>query len=643
MPNQARAQGQQQQGSWNSLRVPPGPAQGAYIVKYLARHVDGIGEATAHKLWQAHGPALYRILAGDEVAALEPIVGPSRAAEILDVWKSNLAERDVAVWLDENRFDTGLANKVVRIWGRSGVAKLRQNPYVMLTFAPWNAVDDAAYRIGIEPEDHRRLVGAVEAALYARLAEGHTAAPRQRLVREVQHLLRSSITLAEQAITAAERDGGAMPLRDGRLQAAGAAVMERYVESRVAGLRTASRQMGLFEGAPQASQIGAAIDRFEQELGYRLTDEQHAAVNLAVSSRIGLILGGAGVGKTTTLRAVHAACEAHGRQVIQMTLAGRAARRLQEATGRSAYTIAGFLLKVSKADMEISPGALLIVDEASMLDLPVTYRILRAVPESARLLLVGDPAQLQPIGFGLVLQVAATSSLPAITLTRVHRQAERTGIPRVAASLRDGVLPSLPLYAEGNMQGVSLLPCDRDNLSAALTDLMADLGGQNECQILTPLRHGQTGVAGINTHFHRLCSAGRPCMPGRDLSLDEPVIWTKNDWSRGLMNGSLGTIVALAPDRIVVSFDGVEHSFDEQADVQKISLAYAITVHKSQGSQFRRVIIPIFPGRILDRTLIYTAVTRATDQVVLVGDMAALRKAIIALPRHQSRDVGLSL
>jgi exodeoxyribonuclease V alpha subunit len=170
-------------------RGSPEPKQGDYLVRYLARSPKfaGIGEAVALRLWRAHGSALYGILAGDDPGPLAPILGEQRAAELLEVWTEDLAECDVAVWLDENRFDTRLANKVIRVWGAQGAAKLRANPYVMLTFANWRPVDDAARRVGVPIDDPRRLIGATEAALYDRLEERHTATPRTVLA----HLIHS--------------------------------------------------------------------------------------------------------------------------------------------------------------------------------------------------------------------------------------------------------------------------------------------------------------------------------------------------------------------------------------------------------------------------------------------------------------------
>jgi exodeoxyribonuclease V alpha subunit len=628
-------------------RRRPEPRHGDYLVRYLARssRFTGIGEASALRLWQAHGPELYSILAGGSPELLTPILGEPRAAELLEAWKEDLAERDVAVWLDENRFDTRLANKVMRVWGEQGASKLRANPYVMLTFANWRPVDDAARRVGVPVDDPRRLIGATEAALYARLEERHTATPRPLAEAAVERLLGRQKALAAQAVDLAIQDGGAIPHPSlDVLQPAGAAVMERYVERRVHRMLADRKHADLFLAQLADNEISAALDQFQKTQGYQLTSEQRSAVAMAVNQSFALLLGGAGVGKTTVLRAVHAVCELHGRPVIQMALAGKAAQRMRQATGRQAYTIAGFLLQIAKGNLDVSAGALVIIDEASMLDLPTAYRILRAIPETARLLLVGDPAQLPPIGFGLVFHVAANAELPRVTLTQVHRQAEETGIPAVSLAMRNGKVPILPLFADEASPGVSVLPCDLDQVAGHLVDVVAALGGPDECQILSPLRQGAGGVEGINAHFHSLCAPGRSLVPGRAIAVREPVIWTENDWDRGLMNGALGRITSVEADGMVTAdFEEGRYAFDNPAEMTPMQLAYAITVHKAQGSQFRRVVMPVFPSRILDRTLIYTAITRATEQVVLIGDMGALQSAIAAPPRPDERLVGLTL
>nr|WP_254452743.1 AAA family ATPase [Roseicella sp. DB1501] len=637
-----------QSGSFEDTNVRGGQSPGSFLVRFLARskRFPGIGLGTAHRLWRAHGPALYRILAGDDPCPLHTVLGEERAAELLHAWQEDQAESDVAVWLDENRLDPRLANKVIAVWGKEGAAKLRANPYVMLTFADWPKVDAAAYRVGIDAADPRRLVGAVEADLYARLEQKDAAVRREVLVASVCCRLGRGPALAERAVDLAIIEGGAVLAPGGcLLQPAGAAVMERYVEDRIRDMQLQSRQGGLFDVSIRGAQVDAEISASERGSAHDLTSEQQHAVLMAVSEGISLLIGGAGVGKTTTLRAVHAVMGRHNLPVLQMALAGRAAQRLREATGCHAYTIAGFLMQVSSGRLKVPPDALVVVDEASMLDLPTAYRILRALPRSTRLMLVGDPAQLSPIGFGLVFHIAAAERrLPTVELTRVHRQASETGIPQVAAAVRAGHLPSLPTFGFSPSLGVSVLPCQPEQLGAALVDAVSALGGVGACQILAPLRKGETGSDGINARFHAICASARRRVPNRQIAVDEPVVWTVNDWERGLMNGSLGHVMNVdGQGHTIIEMDGTIHRFDPLDSLQALQLAYAITVHKAQGSQFQRIVVPIFPSRLLDRTLIYTAITRATEQVVLVGDITAAERAIRALPRSEARMVGLNL
>lgn len=624
-----------------------GTRQGSVLVRYLARarQFHGIGEATAHRLWDTFGESLYRRLADNDPSALSPVLDAERSADLQRAWREHLAEGDVAVWLDENRFDHRLAAKIIRVWGTNGVARLRENPYVMLTFADWRRVDDAARRVGIPADDPRRLVGAVEALLYERLEGKHTAIARRDLEGTVGEMLLSGPGVARMAVDLAITDGAAATSPTGLLQAAGAAVMERYVETRFERLLVGVAQGGLFAGPLKPDDVQSTLIRFEEGVGYRLTEEQRAAVRLAHDSSLGLILGGAGVGKTTVLRAVHAVARQRAIPVFQMALSGRASQRLREATGEWASTIAGFLTAVGSGRVEVSADALVVVDEASMLDLGSCYRLLRAIPETCRLLLVGDPAQLAPIGFGLVLHVLTRSArIPQVELTMVHRQAEATGIPAVAAAIRRGVFEELPRFPGDARPGVSVAACAPDRILAVLEDVVASLGGHGEAQVISPLRQGSSGTEAINRRFHDLLSPGRPLLHGHEIAVGEPVVWTVNNWKRGLMNGSLGVVRLVEADgTAAVSFDDGEHVLAAGHEQAPLDLAYAITVHKAQGSAFRRVVVPVVRSRILDRTLVYTAITRATEQVVLVGDLEAVRSAVASLPRPDERVVGLDV
>jgi exodeoxyribonuclease V alpha subunit len=280
-----------------------------------------------------------------------------------------------------------------------------------------------------------------------------------------------------------------------------------------------------------------------------------------------------------------------------------------------------------------------------MLDLPLMYSIVRALPVRTRLLLVGDPYQLPPIGFGLVFQVLAGSpSIPRVELVEVHRQARSSGIPQIAREIRHGIVSPLPAFA-GLSPGVSFIAAGGaivDNILAVL----AAWSGCDDVQVLGVTKRGSSGVRNINSAVHAMASATRRKLEGLDFAEGEPIIYLENDYQKELWNGSLGRIESVLNSNgrrsLLCLLDGVRQEIPEE-DFHRIDLAYAITVHKAQGSQFTRVIVPVVRSRLLDRTLIYTALTRGIEQVVFIGDRDAFDAAVMAPPRSHERQVGFSV
>ncbi|MBM6581667.1 AAA family ATPase [Microvirga sp. BT689] len=613
------------------------------LVRHLATDpaFEGIGYALAARLAEAFGDDLPRRLAAGDPAPFEPIVGARAATTLVAAWREDQARNDIVVWLDENGLDPRLAGRIVRLWGAEGARRIREHPYALMALADWPAVDAVARRLGVAARDPARLVAAVEAVLYARLQRQHTWTPRPELVAGVRRLLGGSVEGAEEALRLAAHHGAAMPLADG-WQPAGAAMMERFVAGRIREMLDGPGMGDLIAREVDDAELDGWLTGARAAIGVDLNDEQRAAVRLAVQGRFGLVLGGAGVGKTTVLRAVCAASEAFGRVVHLMALAGRAAVRMREATGRPSSTIAAFLKSCEAGQVPLGPESLVVIDESSMLDLPTLYRILRHLPDGCRVLLVGDEAQLGPIGFGLTLHAFADVDLiPKVRLTRIYRQAAATGIPAVAAAIRTGSLPHLPA-GFGRGDGVVLVPTRGAPTAADVVEVVASLGGfRDDLRILSPVKGGDIGTLALNGRFHGIMAPGRPRLSGHAFALGEPVVFGKNDYRRDLRNGSLGTVVDVAGDVLTVEFDGVRHGFSGPA-LHDLALAYAVTVHKAQGSQFRTVVVPVVPTRLLDRALIYTAVTRASRQVALVGDRDVLAAAVAATSAAAQRLTGLT-
>lgn len=395
-----------------------------------------------------------------------------------------------------------------------------------------------------------------------------------------------------------------------------------------------------------ASIVSETIAEYENSARLKLNAAQREAVTVALHQPLSIVTGGAGTGKTTVLQAIHTAAERVGIPVLQMALSGRAAQRMREGTSRPASTIAAFLRMAERRAIDAESEPLVIIDEASMLDLPLMYSIVRAIPLRARLLLVGDPYQLPPIGFGLVFHILALSqTVPRVELAEVHRQAQSSGIPQSAHQVRHGVVPPLRQFA-GAHAGVCFIEADNDDVIGRILGVRAEWASCRDVQILGVTKRGAGGTRNINATLCVAGAAARPRLNRWDLAEGDPVIYTANDYQKELWNGSLGHIERIIESNgrqsLLCRLDGVLHELGEE-DFHRIELAHAITVHKSQGSQFGRVIVPVFKSRLLDRTLIYTAMTRGTEQVVFIGDRNAFDAAVTAPPRSHERQVGFSM
>jgi exodeoxyribonuclease V alpha subunit len=596
----------------------------------------GIGEKLADHLWRRFGEDLYGLLEAGDPA---PFVGPLRSRELARAlvagWRELSELADAYQWLDRHGAPVWLAQKVAAIYGDDIVAKLEENPYRLQALAGWEPADRIARSMGVGLTDPRRLVAAADAAVMKRLGSKHTWGSEDEFRTMIRQLCGCSEQDAAEAVELALADQALVRTGEG-LQGLGPAAMEEYIAQAVMAMATGDFQ------APQAtlrqeadvSFLAAFCAEFSARHCFPLNQAQREALAMALNAPVGILCGGAGVGKTTVLRAVCEAADRLGAGIIMLALSGRAARRMAEATGRQAFTIASFLIKVDKGEIGLGGEPTIAIDEASMLDLATTYRLLRRLEPGCRVLFLGDPGQLPPISFGVVFHtLVATAAVPLVELTEIHRQAAATGIPQAGAAIRAGAVPVFTPFA-GPGAGIHFIDAPRAELPAKLEELVATLGGFEEVQILSPVKAGVGGTRETNRLFHGAVTGG---LGQERFAIGEPVIWTRNDYELGLMNGSLGVVLQTLDD-LVIDWDGEEKVIDNTADMEH---AYAITIHKSQGSQFRRVIIPVFPCRILDRTMLYTAVTRAQEQVILVGDRQAFLRAVAAPPSTSVRQTGL--
>lgn len=614
--------------------------RGRFIVQFLASRPEfvGVGKATAQRLWDAFAEELYAILGDGDVKRLSEVLHESQAKIVIDAWRNELAVADCAVFFDEHGIDQSVARKAVDFWGDAAVAHLKENPYRLLTICSWDRVDRTASALGYSATDTRRLVAAVESVLYDRLDRKHTWTPREAVLALTARRLKTSKAAAQNALELAVDDGAAIPLGDG-YQAAGAAYMERFIEDRLQHhLIAAGQRHDLFLRDIEPHMIDQFLDHFGHRQHHPLTAEQTAAVHMVLSNTFSMLIGGAGVGKTTALRAINSASREFGFKVYQLAVAGRAAQRMAEATDQPAQTIASWLRGVADGAIEVGRHTLVIVDEASMLDLPTLYRILFYLPEDAPLLLVGDVAQLPPIGFGLTLhRLVECGAIPTTELTKILRADDTTGIPKVSVAIRNGDVPDLPKYDPTRL-GCSFVTADPAEIIHAIEGIRHDLQGE-EVQIVASAYAGDAGIDAINQHFHA-ANVGHQATLGQ-FSEGDPCIWTINDYERKLWNGSLGRVRSIEDGAITVEIERGVHKIG-RFELDRLELAYCISVHKAQGSQFANVVMPVTANFNFDRTMLYTGLTRAVQRIVLVGSRQVLAEAISRAPRSLSREVALA-
>ena len=658
---------------WHEVRP-----RGAGWIDYVAANpaFKRIGRVTATRVWDLLGASVFdRLEARDWEGILQaaPVLSEEQAHCLVDGWADSGQERLIE-WLDRHKLPRRLCNAILSAYPDqdNAVAKLDADPFRLTAFgSSWRRVDEIAQQsFGVARDDPRRMHAAVVHALLELYDSGHTAASAQTLTKATAAKTELSDDLAADALRLVYADGGFVRSAEDLYQLRGVYVMEREIAADLARRNAAASQIALDFGR------SAALDAYERCAGngMRLTDRQRHAVLNAMDKPLSIIIGGAGTGKTACLAALHHAVELElGRKggVLQMALAGRAAKRMREATGRDAVTVAGFLHTVPEDKIALATHV--VIDEASMLDVPSFYGILKRLRGRANLVLVGDDFQLPPVGAGKILHILAhRDDLPVTVLDRVWRQEDGNSIRMVATEIREGDALSLPAF-HGVEDGVFIADPGQDVTLTALR-LFESLGGASEDSdvcILTALRErGPTSALAINQTIHAAhFAAGEPVI-GRagDLGFQvgDRFVCDVNLWEVDLMNGSLGRILRTATSQEIeaaslnrdeaddatgqrnnsdgqpaalVEVDGDRRMLDD-THLLACSWGYALTCHRAQGSDFSRVVVML--GDTADRSWLYTAITRGRRQVVLVGTEAQLTRIIHTAPRVDERCVALS-
>lgn len=628
------------------------------IVDYLLNNHHfrniGLGQVKLECLWKEFRDSLTDFLDSGDIETLSNRSGISEkvVAVLVERWLKLTSEVKIRKWLKAHGIDKRLAGKIIRIWGERAVEYLEKNPYLLILFLSWKDVDSLGKRLGIASDDARRLVGAVESTTYDRHDHSHTLTPHKTLTNLLKYRISCDTGLAERAIRIAIEEKILVGNVTDGYQHIGVERLERRIHQRLLAMLAGEVGAQIPLITDNDGDLTKDIAAAENNIGFPLSVEQRSAVVYAIKEPLSVVCGGAGTGKTTVLSVIHEILSKHNIPIYQMALSGRAAQRMREATGRPASTIAKFCMEVRIGNRDPSPDALYIIDESSMVDLPSMYRLLTNMPIGSRLLMVGDPHQLPPISFGLVFdRLVESKKVPTVTLKQVHRQTKESGIPAVASAIRSFTIPKgLSEYESSVKTGVSFIECNVQHAARLVWDVFVEMGRDTEqIRTLCAIKAPPAGVTSLNEMFQsRLNQHANFIGESRwRFATGEPVIFLQNNYDLGVFNGSLGIIQKIFKTndgwKMRILWDDNEVREVKEEFFGHMSLAYAMTVHKAQGSQFRKIICPIFASKNLDNSLIYTALTRGVEQVVFIGDRVAFNSAVVSMSTSMKREVGFRI
>ncbi|MDA1129739.1 MAG: ATP-dependent RecD-like DNA helicase [Chloroflexi bacterium] len=632
------------------------PATANAIRRYLGSNlVKGIGPVLAGRLVDRFEDDTLTVIENTPERLREVAgIGPNRVEHIQEAWEAQREIREVMLFLQGHGVSSSYATRIYKTYGQAAIKIVGDNPYRLaqdIRGIGFKTADKIAQEMGVDPLSPFRAEAALEHTLSELADEGHVYSPAEELIAACMKEIDLPEGLLLQAIDSLQ--GSGRIVRDGdAVYLHGYYVAERGVADGMKALLATRSESGLFD-------VNQAITLAQMEIGLTFSETQEKAVGLAVTEKVAVVTGGPGTGKTTILKAVLSIMESLGLQVVLAAPTGRAAKRLNEATGREAKTLHR-LLDFRPGDGKFRQDQdnpldadAVIVDETSMVDVLLMYHLLKAVPRRASLLLVGDVDQLPSVGPGNVLKdILDSGTVPSVLLEDIFRQGERSQIIEQAHRINQGMMPRWS--NERSTDFFVATTGDPERAAELVVQICAEriplkfgLNPITDVQVLCPMNRGSIGVTALNGLLQKALNPnggtavtrfGRTFFPG------DRVIQTVNNYDKDVFNGDLGRVseVRTNEGEITVAFDDGVVTYDF-SELDELQLAYAISVHRSQGSEYPAVVIPVMTQHypLLQRNLLYTAISRGRKLVVLVGSQKAIAIAV-KNQKTGARHTGLS-
>lgn len=626
---------------WN--RIIPESVDG--IERFLGSGaVKGMGPALAHRVVAAFGKDTMAVLEKDPQRLLEVEgIGPKKLAVITESFYEEKQVNDIAYDLEQHGVAGRYASRLLQKYGDDVHYVLTEEPYRMIAEIDgigFKTADQIALAYGMDRQDPQRLSAGLTYVLRTMTQNGHVCIPDTELVRRAAFILQAD-ALGLHDILREAIEVGQLCTADfeGTLYVytPEAYEEEEYIAGRIG-------EMGNMKPLPMKTHVQPFLDRWQDARHFELADKQREAVEKSLQSGMTVITGGPGTGKTTVVQTIIRLAEQEGLRILLCAPTGRAAKRLAETTQRKAKTIhrllvpdghAGAMQVFEYNETKMLPADLVIVDEVSMLDMEMMYHLLSALKPQCRCILVGDADQLPSVGAGAVLHdIIASGQVPVVRLDTIFRQKEGGRIVTNAHLINSGRLPVVNEDTEFRFVEIDNEADGAEKISALYNSELLETGDKFAVQVLSPMYKNPCGVDNLNQLIQERFNPpaeGKAELKGKNVvfRVGDKVMQKHNDYEKGVFNGDMGEIFAIQKDMVYVRYPEQDVKYEGQ-EVDEITLAYAITVHKSQGSEYHTVIMVLVNSHaiMLQRNLFYTAVTRAKRKVILVGTKRAVQTAV---------------